>query len=171
VTALLGSLLVVFGAGLIASAFTERAIALIPLVVLTLLLLSIAPLIDTTFSGGIGTREIRVATEDALEPTYDLGLGEMDLDLSELQPSADATVEVNAGAGTVEIDVPKDVRVEVVATSRAGYVDVFGAEDAGVRNRIFQIAESTGPDSSAGPTLRIEASVTFGYVEVARRGP
>ena len=167
-TTLLGSLLAVFGGGLVASAIYERALPLYPLAAITLLLLTAAPLIDTTMSGGVGTREVRVASLDGLEPAYSLGLGELNIDLRELDPTENTTVVADVGAGSLTIDVPNDVRVEIVATSRAGYVDVLGDADEGVRNRLFRVA---GGDDREDPTLRIEASVTFGYVEVNRRGP
>jgi len=166
-TTLLGSLLVVFGAGMVASAIYGRALVLYPLSALTLVLLALAPLIDTTLSGGVGTREIRVVTEDGLEPAYSMGMGELIVDLSDLRLTSDRTVTVDVGAGYAEIEVPDDARVEVLATSRAGYVEVAQTSDEGVRNRIYRVLE--GADPSA-PTLTIEASATFGYVEVRRRG-
>ena len=166
-TSLFGALLVVFGGGLVASAFAERALPLYPLTILTLLMLTVAPLIDTTLGGGVGTREIRVVTEDGLEPSYELGAGELNLDLTQFEPTADTDLEIDVGAGTIEIEVPTGLRVEVTATSRAGYVEVDRIADEGLVNRVFHIIEGDDPD---GPVLRIDASVTFGYVEVVQRG-
>ncbi|MGI9614371.1 MAG: PspC domain-containing protein [Acidimicrobiales bacterium] len=166
-TSLFGALLVVFGGGLIASAFAERALPLYPLTILTLLMLAVAPLIDTTLGGGVGTREIRVVTEDGLEPSYELGAGELNLDLTQFEPTTDTDLEIDVGAGTIEIEVPAGMRVEVTATSRAGYVEVDRIADEGLVNRVFHIIEGDDPD---GPVLRIDASVTFGYVEVVQRG-
>lgn len=166
-TSLFGALLVVFGGGLIASAFAERALPLYPLTIITLLMLSVAPLIDTTLGGGVGTREIRVVTQDGLEPSYELGAGELHLDLTQFELTTDTEVEINVGAGYIEIEVPPDMRVEVVATSRAGYVEVDRIADEGLVNRVFHIIEGDDPN---GPVLRIDASVTFGYVEVVQRG-
>jgi len=166
-TTLLGSLLAVLGAGMVASAIYERALVLYPLAALTLALLAVAPLIDTTFAGGVGTRDVSAVTEDSLETTYSMGIGELIVDLSDLRLTSDRTVIVEVGAGYTEIEIPDDVRVEILATSRAGYVEVLRASDEGVRNQIYQIVEGTDPTA---PTLRIEASTTFGYVKVFRRG-
>ena len=164
-TAVLGAALAVIGGGLVASALFERALGLYPLGFLVLCMLAIAPLIDTTLGGGVGTREVRVTSVQALEESYSIGMGELLLDLSRIEPTTDTSVEVDVGAGFAEITVPADVRVEVRARSRAGYVEAFRISDEGVLNDLYQVSEGTDPD---GPTLTVEADVTFGYVEVNR---
>ncbi|MDH3682124.1 MAG: PspC domain-containing protein [Acidimicrobiia bacterium] len=173
-TLVVGTVLAIVGAGLVVSAFTERALALYPLGVLALAVLFVAPLIDTTLSGGVGTRQVHVASPAGLEPTYSMGMGELIIDLGDLRLTESAELDVEVGAGYAEIVVPADIRVEVRASSRAGYVEVFDLADEGVRNEIFSISE---PSSISGgerrtesdpPTLRIDAEVTFGYVEVRR---
>ncbi len=164
-TAVLGAVLAIIGGGLVASALYDRALALYPLGLLVLLMLIVAPLIDTTLSGGVGTRAVRVTSVAALEPSYAIGMGELQLDLSRIEPTDDIDIEVDVGAGYAEITVPSDVRVEVRARSRAGYVEAFRISDEGVLNDLYQVSEGSDPD---GPTLMIDADVTFGYVEVNR---
>ena len=162
---ILGAILSVIGAGLVASGLFGRALGLYPLAILVLVLLSGSPLIDTTLSGGVGTREVRVTSTAALEPSYSVGLGQVTLDLRRLDLSSDETIEVDVGAGYAEIIVPADVRVEVNASSRAGYVEAFNVSDEGLFNDLFQI---DAPATSTGPTLTIDANATFGYIEVSR---
>ena len=162
---ILGAILAVIGAGLVASALLGRALGLYPLAGLVLVLLAASPLIDATLSGGVGTRSVRVTSVDALEPSYSVGLGQLTLDVTRLEPSSDTTIEVDVGAGYAEIIVPADGRVEVNATSTAGYVEAFNLSDEGLFNDLYQ---SNEPAASTGPTLTIDANVTFGYIEVRR---
>ena len=211
----IGGMLTVVGIALMVSGFSGRALALYPMGGLLLALLAGSTLIDATVRGGIGTRQVRVDTVAELRPSYAVGLGELVLDLRSLtvEPGADTgpfTVEVDVGAGYAEIIVPRSSRVEIVATSSAGYVDALGAIDEGVRNEVVRTSEPVAvspgveplaegaitpdrfplwlppieppgegssvveapgvgdPGGRVGPTLRIVADVTFGYIEVRR---
>lgn len=165
-TIILGAVLAVLGAGMVVSAFVGRAVTLVVLSVLLLPFLSVAPLIDSTITGGIGNRDIQVSGAGAeLRDSYSLGIGRLELDLRGLTLTTDETVEVSVGAGYTEIVVPDDLRVEVEATNRAGYIDVDGVFEQGVFNDLDS-AISGGPDPEGSLTLIID--VTFGYAEVRR---
>lgn len=174
VSVMVGAALAVLGAGLIASALFERALGLFPLAFLTAAVLSVAPLLDTTLSGGVGTRNVKVELVQDLQPKYSLGLGEMVVDLRELRPETDRTVEIAVGAGYAEILVPSNVDVEVRATNRAGYIEALRIDDEGLFNEVrhtsrgeLDPAAEPGDEPPKG-LLTIVADVTFGYVEVRR---
>lgn len=160
----LGGVLAVVGAGIVVSAFTRRALVLFPLAAVLTILLAVAPLIDTTATGGVGARDLRV-TEADLESSYTLGAGELRVDFRDLELTADRRVEVAVGAGYAEIRLPGDLPVRVEATSRFGYVEVLGVVEEGVGSTVTVV---DGPDDPQGGTLTLVPSVTFGYVEVSR---
>lgn len=162
----LGTFLAILGLGIVAGSFVGRTPILWLLALPTLALLAVSPLVDAAAAGGVGTRTIRVTSNAELESSYAIGMGELILDLSDLEMTEDRTIDVDVGAGYAEIRVPADLDVRVEATSRAGYVEVFDAVDEGVGNSVDQRQESTVAD---GPVLTLDVGVTFGYVEVSAR--
>lgn len=162
----LGTFLAILGLGIVAGSFVGRTPILWLLALPTLALLAVSPLVDAAAAGGVGSRTIRVTSNAELESSYAIGMGELILDLSDLEMTEDRTIDVDVGAGYAEIRVPADLDVRVEATSRAGYVEVFDAIDEGVGNSVDQRQESTVAD---GPVLTLDVGVTFGYVEVSAR--
>lgn len=115
--------------------------------------------------GGLGERLYTVTTADQLDSKYELGLGDMELDLSELQLSESRTVLVTLGAGNLDLTVPEDVPVLVTAESGAGEIVIFGDKTDGVA------LEKTyrSPDyDNADTRLHIEIEVGAGSIEVER---
>ncbi len=163
----LGTLLAIFGVGLVASAFVGRTPFLALLAVLTLGLLIVSPAVDVALEDGAGTQQVRVVSEDDLQPTYAIGTGELLLDLSDLELTEDRSIQVDVGAGYAEIQVPADVEIQVTARSRAGYVEAFDAIDEGLQSSIVHREPGAEPGA---PVLMIDAEVTFGYIEVTRQG-
>ncbi|MEL7155077.1 MAG: LiaF domain-containing protein, partial [Actinomycetota bacterium] len=160
----LGGVLAVVGAGIVVSAFTRRALILFPIAAVLTFLLAFSPLIDTTATGGVGARDLRVRAED-LQSSYSLGAGELLIDLRQLELAEDRRVEVSVGAGYTEIRLPADLPVRVEAASRFGYVEVLGVVEEGVGSEVTVVGE---PDDPQPGTLTLVPSVTFGYVEVTR---
>lgn len=163
-----GAFATVCGLGLIASAFIGRARPLIPIGLISLLGLGLAPLVDTTIDGGFGPREYVVTSEDDLRSSYEVGGGYIELDLRRLDLTEDRTVDIEVGAGYAEIVVPRDVTVQINADNQFGYVDVFGREQSGVSSSVSRSADASGEADGDGPTLTINVTVTFGSAEVSR---
>ncbi|MEM9130894.1 MAG: PspC domain-containing protein [Actinomycetota bacterium] len=159
-----GGILTALGGGLVASAFTRRALVLVPLALLTGFLLLISPILDATSNGGLGTRIVD-ATGDDLQSEYAIGAGELLIDLRDDELTENRRVTVDVGAGYTEIRLPDDIPVVVEARSSFGYLEVLGAVDEGVGN---QVVVSDTPEEPQGATLVLEVSVTFGYAEVTR---
>jgi phage shock protein PspC (stress-responsive transcriptional regulator) len=169
-TVFVGSVVAVLGAGIVASAFLSRSLPLIFLSLLGVVALVMAPMIDATMGGGLGTRRAEISAERGLaEPSYSLGAGEMIIDLRGLDPNLDHEVEVSLGAGPAQIIVDHDMEVEATATNRAGYLDILGVVDEGVFNDVSIVSPGRDPASSSG-RLKLTIEVTFGYGEVIRRG-
>jgi phage shock protein PspC (stress-responsive transcriptional regulator) len=169
--AIFGAALAVVGGGLVYGAFRGRARGLIPVGLLLMLGLALSPAFDALAEGGTGNREFAPLIQSDVRDTYDLGAGPLELDLRGVDFEQDQTISVTVGAGYAEIWLPNDVNVEIDAETSAGYVDLFGRENAGIftegtASRSARVDES---ESAADrPTITIDADVTFGYVEVRR---
>lgn len=163
--AVIGAALAVLGAGLIYGAFNGRPRGLVPIALLLLMGLAVAPALDAFGEGGTGTREYAPVTQAAVRDAYDLGAGPLELDLRRVNFTEDQTINVNVGAGYAEIWLPSDVNVDVDAKASAGYVEVFGREYAGV---FSSASDSRTVDQEGRPTITLNVDITFGYVEVRR---
>lgn len=132
---LAGALLVV-GLGLVASAFARgRAprgglVAIGSVLTLALLFASSAPDWDEDGpGGGIGDREYQPATAGAVLDRYEGGIGDLEIDLGDIDPSTiDRPVifAVEHGVGDVEITVPEDADVFVEGQGGIGEVQFDG---------------------------------------------
>jgi predicted membrane protein len=122
---------------------------------------------DTLELGDAGTRAFTPATVDALDgQRYEFGTGDLTFDLSALDfTERDAELAVDLGAGTIVIEVPADVTVEVDAELGAGSVDLLGerAEGIGIDRSVTDEVTADG----AG-TLELDIQVGLGEVEVRR---
>jgi predicted membrane protein len=117
-------------------------------------------------STGIGERRYVITSLEDLDRRYEVGLGEVDLDLSQLDfTGQERSVDVEIGLGKAKVIVPRGVSVEVRGEVGVGKADVLGREIEGVDTRI----EQDDAGASAGK-LRLELEVGLGEVEV-RRAP
>jgi phage shock protein PspC (stress-responsive transcriptional regulator) len=118
--------------------------------------------------GGIGQRTYRPATVADLKPGgYELGTGELVVDLRDMQwPSGDpVSVKLDVGIGHALVLVPRDVCVQSTAHVGLGYIGVLGAESGGA-----DIDDEQGTLARAtGPQLRLDADMGIGAVEVRHR--
>lgn len=169
----LGSALVVVGLGLVASAFTGGRSArggLIALgVVLSLALIAVST-VDVSGSHGVGERSYRATTAAEVRPLYELGAGEMTVDLSgvdlsEVDEPIRTTIE--HGVGDLNVVVPRSADVIVRLEQGIGEARVFG-EDGADDGRLVPGTGSAAwtDDDQAEFVLTIEMGV--GDVEVSR---
>jgi predicted membrane protein len=130
-------------------------------VVLSVVLL-LGSAFDFPIGGGAGDRTYRPPNAAALRPEYRLGVGEITLDLTELEgsiPPGERT-RVRLGIGQVLVVVPEDLTVAVRGSAGLGSVVVFGAEEGGL-----DVEQELAPE---GAVLELELSVGLGEVEVRR---
>lgn len=162
----LPGLLAVLGAALIAGSFTGRHSGLVGLgVFLTILTVLAAAFPGNILRGGIGDRHYRVASQSELAESYGVGLGELTLDLSELELTEAARVDVNVGAGEVTVILPPDLPVRVEAAAGAGEIDVLGEQAEGVN----VARDFTDPDfTERGVGLTLDIGVSAGQIQVER---
>ena len=94
-----------------------------------------------------------------------MGLGELTLDLSELELTEAARVDVNVGAGEVTVILPPDLPVRVEAAAGAGEIDVLGEQAEGVN----VARDFTDPDfTERGVGLTLDIGVSAGQIQVER---
>lgn len=162
----LGVLLLIIGVALVVGAWRGRARWLIPIaLVLSSALAAAAVIDDVPVDHGIGDRAYRPLTVEELRSPYRLGVGQLTLDLSDLQlDGRTATVVATTAVGEVRVIVPWDAQVVVEGRAGAGQVDLF--------DQSFDGREADGsvalPGQSGAGRLVLRAHVGIGHVEVDR---
>jgi phage shock protein PspC (stress-responsive transcriptional regulator) len=115
---------------------------------------------DVGLGDGIGSRVEAPASSGELKAAYELGVGDLSVDLSGIGPVTTEThVQAKVGMGELEIIVPRDVSVEVDARAKVGEVYVLNRHDDGRNAEV-----STG----SGGLLVIDAKVGAGRIDVIR---
>jgi phage shock protein PspC (stress-responsive transcriptional regulator) len=122
----------------------------------------VASAADIDTDAGVGDRDYRPATAADVRERYELGAGELVVDLRGVDFRRDQTVAVELGMGHAIVLVPEDVCVSTDANVGAGAVEVFGRESGGVDVDV----EDTRHGAALTPTLLIDAEVGFGKLDV-----
>ncbi len=91
---------------------------------------------DVSLNDGVGERNYTPALVAQVRDRYELGVGSLDIDLSNLPANRRVDVEARVGIGDLRVIVPRDATVAVDAIARAGSVDVLGQEDDGSHARV-----------------------------------
>lgn len=115
---------------------------------------------DVSLGDGIGTRVVAPASSAELQPSYELGVGNLRVDLSRVGPVTSEThVLAKVGVGELRVIVPRDVSVAATAHAKAGNVYVFTRHDDGVNARA-----SVGSNAD----LVVDARVGAGRIDIVR---
>ncbi len=167
VAAALAAGVVIVGAAIAIGAMTQRRVG--GLVVLGLLLLfafALAAITPVSVGAGIGEKNEQPTTVTALDPSYEHGIGELDLDLSGVTlPVGTTSVDASVGIGKLVVTVPADIAVVIDAHAGIGSIDLLGATDDGVdADRVLTLPGST----PGAPVLDLEADIAIGDIEVRR---
>ncbi|HEY6760792.1 MAG TPA: PspC domain-containing protein [Baekduia sp.] len=119
--------------------------------------------IDT--SHGVGSRHYAPATIADIKPGgYELGVGELEIDLRRMAWPATSTVhlKIDVGTGHALVLVPEGTCVEADTHAGLGYVDVLGDDDGGA-----DVDETKGTVTrNAGRRLVLDADMGIGAIEV-----
>ena len=167
VAAALAAGVVIVGAAIAIGAITQRRVG--GLVVLGLLLLSafaLAAITPVSVGAGIGEKSERPTTVTALDRSYELGIGDLELDLTGVTlPAGTTSVDTSVGIGQLVVTVPKDVALVIDANAGVGSIDLLGARDDGVdADRRLSLPGSTAD----APVLDLEADIAIGDIQVRR---
>jgi phage shock protein PspC (stress-responsive transcriptional regulator) len=113
--------------------------------------------------GGIGERDYRPASVVDLRDRYELGIGDLVVDLRDTElPPGDVPLEVDIGVGQARVFVPEDVCVATDAAVRVGEVHVFQEGNSGI-----DVDLETLPEADAGATrLLLKANVGVGDIRI-----
>ncbi|GAA5140709.1 PspC domain-containing protein [Pseudonocardia adelaidensis] len=174
---LCGVVLAVLGAGLVVGAFLRTGRGLIPFALLLSALtwaLVAAPL-DRWQGDGYGELVAAPTTVAALQPSYERGAGEIDLDLRNLDlavpPDGNTSpvrTRISMGAGDVTVRVPPAADVTVTARAGLGDVRFDRLEDDGPDAHV-QVIDDLGTDGvRSGRPLAIDIDAGLADVEVRR---
>jgi phage shock protein PspC (stress-responsive transcriptional regulator) len=117
---------------------------------------------DVHVGRGIGDYDYVVTDMQALEDDYRVGIGTLDVDLSNLQlPKGETRVDTSVDVGDLHVIVPAGVALRVHAEAQAGRVEVLGNVDDG-RNADIDVSEA------GERVLVLDADVGAGSVRVER---
>jgi phage shock protein PspC (stress-responsive transcriptional regulator) len=120
---------------------------------------------DIDLDGGIGQRDYRPASVRDMRDTYQLGMGELVVDLRQTKlPSGDVPLGIDLGIGEARLIVPDDVCVATDAQVRIGEVRTFDRHNEGVDVDVEDL-----PDAPAATTrLLVKADVGVGSLRIGR---
>jgi phage shock protein PspC (stress-responsive transcriptional regulator) len=115
---------------------------------------------DVSLGDGVGSRVEAPTSAANLKPSYELGIGNLKVDLSGIAPvTSETRVAAKVGLGELRIVVPQSVSVVATATAKAGEVYVLGRHDDG------RHAKATTGTSGE---LVIDAKVGAGRIDIVR---
>jgi phage shock protein PspC (stress-responsive transcriptional regulator) len=117
--------------------------------------------------GGVGDRDYRPASAIDLRDKYELGMGELVVDLRQTDlPPGDVPMEVDLGIGEARIIVPRDVCVATDAHVRVGEIRTFERHNDGV-----DVDLEDFPDARPAVTrLLVNADVGVGSLRIGQSG-
>lgn len=160
-----GAVVLAIGALLVGAAFlsgTGRWLVVPALALATGV--GVAAAADLHFEGGIGERSYTPLSAAAIPADgYHLGIGELKIDLRQIDWQKHDVVDLNAdlGVGELRIAVPEKVCVEADTHATAGSLVVTGSETHGT-----DVDNNTGAYSTATPRLRLTGDIKFGEIRV-----
>ena len=118
---------------------------------------------DVDFGNGVGDRDVAVTSVETLQDSYRLGIGTLDLDLSDLKvPLGTTHVDASVDVGDLHVTVPAGVALQARGTAEIGEVDLPGGVGGDGRNVESNVFE-TGPR-----VLVIDGHTGVGSVRVER---
>jgi phage shock protein PspC (stress-responsive transcriptional regulator)/predicted membrane protein len=173
---LLGVLLSVVGLGLVVGSFLKAGRGLIPVALLLSALVwgVLEAPVDRLPEGGVGELHVTPLSVAQVQPVYQRGAGDLEIDLSELDLSVPAgtaatpvRTRIELGLGDVQVTVPEDADITVNGEVSFGELTVGERNESGSELRIR--TNDLGEDGMAsGRPIELDIMVGAGNVEVRR---
>ncbi len=166
-TAISAGVLATFGLGLVVSAFIGRGRGLGLLAILALIATMATASLETAIDAGTGERDYRPASAAALDERYELGFGELVVDLRDVvpEPGERLEVEVDLRIGSAKVYVPRDVTIETEGDVSIGEVQVLGVFEAGMGNSVGQ--DRIGSDEAGTLVVDLHVGIGEGVIRYA----
>jgi hypothetical protein len=164
--ALLPVALIAVGVALVVGSRTGRHSGLIVLGIVLTLVTAMTAAVDVPLIGGAGQREHTPLTASDVEPRYDLAVGQLVIDLTQLQAAEQIDIEARVGMGELVVELPPDLRVEIHARAGMGDVQVLGEEASGFGPERTVGSCGSGPRRAPAGCLLLELSVGMGSIKV-----
>jgi hypothetical protein len=168
--ALLPVALMAVGVVLVIGSRTGRYAGLIALGIVLTITTALVAAVNVPLVGGVGQREITPLSSPDLESRYDLAIGQMVIDLTQLQlqPGERVDIEARVGMGELVVDVPSGSLIEAHARAGLGDVQVLGRQASGFNPELsvgprIPIGIRNAPDPSY---VTLDLSVGLGSVKV-----
>jgi phage shock protein PspC (stress-responsive transcriptional regulator) len=154
---------IVAGAAILAGAFLRPVRWLILPAVSVALAAGIVSAAGLDLHGGVGDRDYRPTTAAELSDGYQLGVGQLVVDLRHADlPRGDVPLKVRLGIGETRVLVPKNVCVATDAQVGIGEVRTFDRHDGGI-----DVDVNDRPDSAPARTrLLLDADVGIGALRI-----
>ncbi|WP_181019857.1 PspC domain-containing protein [Nonomuraea typhae] len=163
------SVLITVGAGLLVAAWWGRGAGLVALGTVVAVVIAFGMIV-----GGlpkrVGDRTWTPTTLAETSGTYEVGVGEGRLDLSELKmpPGSRAQFNASVSVGELMVIVPASARVEVHATARVGDITIDQSLRGGVDVEFDKVLEPETKPKGAVSTIVLNLRGGMGDVEVRR---
>ena len=142
-----------------------RRVTIVLASILALIVVAVAifmAVFDVHPGRGIGDRQYTVGSVQELDSDYRLGIGSLELDLSDVRfPAGETRVATSVDVGDLEVIVPAGVAVRAHGEAQAGYVNILGEEDEG-RNADVDVSQA------GNRVLVLDADVGAGALRVHR---
>lgn len=116
---------------------------------------------NVSLGDGTGDRVYAPTTAAAVQPSYNLGIGNLKIDLSHVPFTTPTHVKARLGIGELKVIVPTNASVVVDAHAKVGDLYVLNRHDDG-RNAVVH--------TGGGTILYLDARVGAGRVDVVRAG-
>lgn len=161
----IAGLAIAAGVVLIATAFAGGARWMIIPALVLVLPVGIVAAADLDIEGGAGDREYRPSSVSELRDQYKLGVGQLVVDLRDVDlPAGRTNLAVDVGVGEAIVLVPDDACVSSDVNIGVGHSEVLGRDSDGVD---VAYAASAAPDAGA-PEVRVDADIGIGALQVHR---
>ena len=161
--AVIAGLVIAIGAALAVSAFVGGARWLVLPALVIAIPLGFVAASGIDVDGGVGDRDYRPTSLAELRNGYELSVGELRVDLREVDlPAGRTPLKLDIGIGSVRVLVPEDVCVASDLRVGVGYARVFDRDSAGL-----DVDWRQSPSESAGAKrLVIDGNVGVGELQV-----
>ena len=166
---IVAGLVIAAGAALVAGAFVRPMRWLIPLALALAIPAGFVAAADVDLDGGVGDKRYRPGSVAEVRDRYQLGIGELTVDLRgvALEPGRDQHVDLDVGIGHALLLVDEGVCVAAQAQAGVGQVEVFDFGSGGIDVDVDQ-----APRARTGRArIVVTGDVGVGLLEVAHREP